>query len=122
VTDILLRLTEEIKNEVQGQFLSRREPFEIRRNPGHDPATIKSYLLTEFDKIWSTYKFRINIIPGKQVLAMLNKYLQVEYKVSITTQTVVSAFRKNEIPDDIRNLIETLDDFRTQRVEHKNSG
>jgi hypothetical protein len=117
VGDILVKLTEELKNEVQGQYLAKREPYEGRLHPNHDPATIKTRLLSEFDELWSDFNSRMQLVPGKQVLAMFGKYLQTEYNVSLSINAIIAAFEKEEIPDEIKELIMSLDHFRTKELE-----
>lgn len=114
---ILEKLTNELKNPILGQYLANREPYEKQQHPDHDVATIKASLLVEFDKIWYNFESRVNIIPGKQVLSLLNKYLQEKFSVSLSLQAIISSFERNEIQDNIRSLIKGLDDFRNLQIE-----
>jgi len=114
---ILEEITNELKNQILGQYLANREPYERQQHPDHDLATIKAKLLVDFDQLWSTLNSRLHIIPGKHVLSLLNKYLQEKYSVSLSIQGVVSSFEQNEIQDDIRSLIESLDEFRNRQIE-----
>jgi energy-coupling factor transporter ATP-binding protein EcfA2 len=114
---ILENLTEELRNQILGQYLANREPYEKLQHSDHDIATIKARLLGEFDQLWLTFKTRVDIIPGKQVLSLLNKYLQEKYSISLSIQAIISSFERNEIQNNIRNLIQTLDNFRTQQIE-----
>ena len=112
VTSILLKLTDDIKIFIQGQYWARREPYEIKKYPSYDLATIKANVISEFERIWSTFESRVAIIPGKQVLNMLNNYLHENYNISISIQMIVAAFKREEIPEDMRRLIAMLDEFR----------
>jgi len=116
VMAMLKELTEKLKNTIRGQYLAKREPYENRKYPSHDSATIKANVLSKFDEVWSNFESRVHIIPGKKVITMLNKYLQESYQVSISVQAVVAAFEKDEIPSDMRRLIEALDTLRIQKV------
>lgn len=116
VRDILVRITEQLKNDIQGQFLAKREPYEDRRNIGHDPATIKSSLLSDFDKLWAEFDLRMELVPGKAVLSLLNNYLQGEYSVSLTIQGIIASFEKHDIPQEMQELIESLDKFRAKKT------
>lgn len=122
VLAILEELTENLKNTIRGQYLASREPYENRKYPAHDSATIKASVLSDFDEVWSNFEFRVQIIPGKKVLTMLNKYLQESYQVSISVQAVVAAFEKDEIPSDMRRLIEALETLRIQKVVAREDG
>jgi hypothetical protein len=108
---LLMNLTADMKNDVQGQVMAKREPTEQRQNPGHDLATIKTRLLSEFDQQWASFETRMAIVPGKEVLARLNGYLQEEYGISLTVQGIVGAFHKSEVPDEIVTLIDRIDTF-----------
>ena len=113
---ILESLTGEMKNIVLGQFLSKRAAFVKIKNPGLDQATITQRLLEEFEKIWSDISKRLEIVPGKGIFSQLNKYLQKEYKVTLSSTSIISTMRQEEIPDEIRKLVEELDNFRKQSI------
>jgi hypothetical protein len=114
---VLEKLTNELKNNILGQYLANREPYQKRANPDYDPATIKAKLLVDFDQRWSTFKSRVDVIPGKLVFSLLNKFLQEKYSVSLSSQAVISSFEQNEIQDNIRSIIEDLDEFRNRGIE-----
>ena len=116
ISTIIGNLTEGLKNAILGQYLARRELYEKQQYPSYDHATINALLLAEFDEIWSTFESRMRIVPGKQVLALLNKYLQEKYMVSLSVQVIISAFEKDEIPFDMKGLIEELDKFRMRKI------
>jgi hypothetical protein len=108
---VLIELSEELKNDIRGQYLAKREPYEARLHPNFDPATIKTRLLVDFDSLWSYFDSRMKIIPGKQILSMLNRFIQTKYSVSLSVYAIIAAFEKREIPSDIQALIEMLNDF-----------
>ena len=116
ISTIIGNLTEGLKNAILGQYLARRELYEKQQYPSYDHAAINALLLAEFDEIWSTFESRMRIVPGKQVLALLNKYLQEKYMVSLSVQVIISAFEKDEIPFDMKGLIEELDKFRMRKI------
>jgi Predicted ATP-dependent endonuclease of the OLD family len=112
--NILIALSDTVKNNVNGQYLSKRVPYEKSKNPGLDYATINQAILTEFDATWSTLEGRLKIVPGKEVLSLVNKYLQEKYGISLTVRLIVEAFAKEEIPSDITELINRLEDLRKE--------
>jgi hypothetical protein len=110
----LQNLSEPMKHKVSAQLQTRRTAFERARSPGLDPATITQRLLDEFEGIWSDWEQRRNVLPGKELLAALNRYLQEQYKVTLTPAAIIGAMQAEEVPEDMRNLIEELDHFRVQ--------
>jgi AAA domain, putative AbiEii toxin, Type IV TA system len=109
---LLKELTERLRNDLQGQYLVKRQFYEKARNPGYDPATISSRLLSEFDQLWTNFSERIVIVPGKSVLSLLNKSLQDQYKVTLTVNVIVRAFETSDIQTEIKRLIDELERFR----------
>lgn len=113
VYDIMKSLTDALKNRISGQFLSRRSAFEKAKSPGLDQATINQKLLDEFEELWKDIPKRLEVVPGKEVLSQLNLYLQKKYKVTLTAPIIITAMRQDEVPEEIRRLMENLDGFRT---------
>lgn len=115
IEDILERLTDSLKSKIQSQFLSKRAAFEKTKSSGLDQATITEKLLDEFNDIWRELSKRLEIVPGKELLAKLNQYLQATYKVTLTALGIISAMRQDEVPEEILTLMEGLGNF--QRME-----
>lgn len=115
--DILSRLTDELKNKVRGQFLSKRTKYEQIKNPNLDGATINLRILDEFDNIWSTLSGRLKIVPGKEILSNLNNYLQEKCCITLSPGVIITEMTPDEVSQDIRSLIEQLDSFRIQDMQ-----
>lgn len=114
VASLLSDVTERLKNDIQGQYLAKREPHEKSKNPGHDPATINSRLLEEFDKLWGDLSQRMAMVPGKRVLGLMNMHFQNHYKVTLSANTIISSFTIDDVPPEMKQLIENLDRFRNE--------
>lgn len=112
IEDILEGLTSTLKNRISGQFLSKRAAFEKAKSPGLDSATINQNLLEEFDALWGELPKRLEIVPGKEILSSLNQYLQDKYKVTLTASLIISAMTREDVSEEIRDLIKNLDIFR----------
>ena len=120
-----IRLSEEFSGQCEvstidrtphsAQFQSRRSSFEKAKAPRLDPATITQRLLDEFEQIWFDWNQRRNVLPGKEFLATLNRYLQERYKVTLTPAAIIGAMRADEVPDEMHALIDGLEQFRTQQ-------
>lgn len=113
---LLLSLTEEMKHDVQAQYLKRQEPYVRSLDRSLDPSTVTSRLLAEFDAIWNGLDSRLNIVPGKELLSKLNTYLQKTYKVTVTPNLIIMAMTESDIPSEIKMIIESLDEFSKRKV------
>ncbi len=106
---LLVALTDQIKAEVIGQYLARRTAVKPRPQ---DPATANTEALRELDRSWGDLKQRLKIVPGKEVLKMLRTEVQSRYGVTLTDARIVSAFKREEVPEDLRTLLSRLENFR----------
>lgn len=107
---VLLRLTEEIKNETQGQYLAKWTAF--HRSSGNDQATLTTEAIRWFDERWKHLDDRLTIVPGKKILRLLRDEVQKCYEVNLTDLRIVDAFHVDECPGELRSLIEALDKYR----------
>jgi energy-coupling factor transporter ATP-binding protein EcfA2 len=108
---LLRDLTDPMKHDVQAQFLKRRHPFLKSLNRAIDEATITSQLLAVFDEKWTSLQTRIELVPGKEVLSRLNSRLQEACGISITPTLIIDAMTESEVPEEIRLLVQSLDNF-----------
>jgi energy-coupling factor transporter ATP-binding protein EcfA2 len=108
---LLLTITDELKHDVQAHLLKKQLPFVKSSNRSLDDATVTSQLLYAFDELWKELNSRLNIVPGKEVLARLNTYLQNTYAVTITPNLIIEAMTKSEIPEEIKYIVSLLDMF-----------
>jgi len=114
---LLEELSESMRHKVSAQFLAKRTPYEKAKHPEQDYATINERLIEEFEKRWNRWDSRKTLVPGKELLAELNKYLQAKYQITLTPAAIVNNMSESDIPDDIRELINELDRFRNEPVE-----
>jgi len=68
-------------------------------------------MLGQFEDNWKTLEHRLNIIPGKELLSHINKYLQEQFSVSVTSTSIIDSMRADEIPREILDIIRYLKDF-----------
>lgn len=78
---------------------------------GMDHATALSAVHGDVEGKWSQLESRLKIIPGKQLIARINEWLQSEVGVTLTTNAIVSAMRVEEIPAEMSCLIKDLSLF-----------
>lgn len=106
-------LSAPMKHRVSAQFLARRQSHEKVGSPALDQTTITQKLLEEFEAIWADWKKRRDMIPGKEFLSIMNQHLQRHYGVTLTPTAIINAIQPEEVPEEIRELIQALDRFRT---------
>ena len=108
---LLLSITDSIKHDVQAQFLKRQHPFAKSLNRALDDATITSQLLATFDSRWKDLNARLEMVPGREVLARVNSHLQKTYGVTITANLIIECMTETEIPEEIKAMISRLNEF-----------
>ena len=116
VTKLLSILCGPMKNAIQGQYLSKRKGYERAKYPHRDDATLNAYIIEEFDNCWKNFDSQMAIVPGKEILSLLNQYLQETYQVSLSPGLIVSCFDKDNIPNDIIEIISQLENFRMSKI------
>jgi hypothetical protein len=107
----------ERKMYVTSQYVTARARFERANSPGLDQATVTEAALNELETCWNERRSRFQVIPGKEAVSMFNRYLQSEYGVSLTPTGIVDAMRLDEIPDEMRQLLEDISRFSRSNVE-----
>ena len=110
--ELLDQVTAELKEDAQGQYVAKRVGF--LRNSKRDAATTTTETIKWFEENWRDAERRLSIVPGKQALQRLRSEIQRRYDVSITDRRIIEATRVDEIPEDIRQLLEGLEEFRTR--------
>ena len=112
---LLESITETMRPMVFGQYLARRTTRERAQRPGLDPATINEAAMIEFDERWKEMDSRLAMVPGKDVLSLLNQHLQEQYEISLSALSIVGAMVPGDVADDLRGLIDALESFRKIR-------
>jgi len=74
-----------------------------------------------FEETWASQEGRLTLIPGKEVLAHVNKELQATVDVSVSDAQVAAQFRSSEIHPDIRSLVLELEGF-AKTVQRNDKG
>jgi hypothetical protein len=111
VDEILDDFSSGIKTFITSRYLAMRRHFEKKHRPEIDETTSNEAALVELEKLWATDDERLRILPGKEVLSAINQGLQDRYGISLTATAIVDSMNSEEIPDDMRQLIELLADF-----------
>ena len=117
VVALLDEITNGLKSEVLSQFVARHLENAKKIHANLDPATITQKVIEDFEGTWADPARRLTIVPGKEVLARLNTQLQKRVSISISDVQVASNFQLVDIPNDLRDLIEALEEFRKTAVD-----
>lgn len=109
--ETLKNFASEKKSYVAAQYLANRRTFERQASPGINDATVSELALTEFEAEWADHVTRMAMIPGKDAFSGLNHELQEQVNLSITPTLVIDSMRKEEIPDGMKSLVESIAKF-----------
>jgi len=101
------------KNYVMSRSLAFSRKFEKSINPGIDEASANESALKEFEDRWSDQDERIRMLPGKDALSSINQELQNKYGVSVTPTAIIDAMRKDDVPNEMKELVKQLGAFAT---------
>ncbi len=111
VERILYQITDSMKHEVQAQLLKRQFPHTKSLSRGIDDATVTSEILASFDQSWQDLEARLDIVPGKTVMARLNAHLQETVGVTITPSLIIEVMQPSEIANEMKEIIDALSEF-----------
>ena len=114
---LLESITAELKSEVLSQIVARQLDMAKKGHPNLDAATVTQKAFEDFEEIWKNPSSRLTIVPGKEVLARLNTRLQASISISVSDVQVASQFSIDEIPEDLRNLLNALEVFRSTAID-----
>lgn len=117
VAAILDDFANEKKAYVASQYLAERRRFERKNSPGTAEATINESALKAFEVNWADPDLRLSMIPGKEALSAVNRSLQEQHKISVTPTAIIDAMKLEEVPDEMKKLIESISDFCHLTVE-----
>lgn len=110
VHKLLEQITEPMKIKLQAQYVQKRVDY--HKGGKLDGATIGEETLEIFENNWNDIESRMEIVKGKEVLALLRSEFQSKYSISITDFKIIDEFTPTEIPEDLRDLLFSLDKYR----------
>lgn len=109
--DLLLEITDGLKQRVLGQFIAKRTRF--RKSAPQDDATVATETIAWVDARWPLLEERLKLVPGKEVLSALRERVQGVCGATLGDQRILDALRKGDIAHDLVQLLHKLDKFRT---------
>ena len=108
---ILEEISSKMKTFVTSRCLASRRRYEKLHNPGIDETTSNESALDELEAAWINESEKIRTIPGKEALSAINTELQNRYGISLTATAIIDAMTDEEVPDELRELINNLSIF-----------
>lgn len=112
VSDILAEITGSRYSLIQGQYIAKRNSY--FKSTKEDPANIAATAIERLNQKWSNIETRMEVVPGKEILAALRQRIQADFSVTLTDNRIIDAFHKDEIPEDIISLLNALEQFRSE--------
>jgi energy-coupling factor transporter ATP-binding protein EcfA2 len=105
------------KSYVSGQYVAERGRFERMNSPKLSQATVAEAALNELGACWDDVSGRLEVISGKEAVSVFNQYLQSEYGVSVTPAAIVEAMKADEIPEEMKKLLQDISEFALSKTE-----
>jgi hypothetical protein len=99
-----------MKAKIQSQIISKRA--EWLRAGGRDSATITAETIEDFEARWADSSKRLELVPGKLVLAAFREKLQHEIGITISNFNIIENMHRDEIPEDMQAFLKDLEVFR----------
>jgi hypothetical protein len=113
---ILDKFASEKKTLVMARLMSSCRSFERAKGTGVDEATIAEIAIGEFERNWQDTASRLRVMPGKEALSYLNTEMQEKYRVTLTATGIIDAMMIDEVPSEVKSLIDALTAFCTSKV------
>lgn len=110
VSKALERITSAQKSYLLAQYIANRVEYlsQIKKSA----ATITQETAEWFESAWENTNMRMTLVPGKQTLQELRTEIQNKHSISMTNHRIVESFRTSEIPEELTNLLSSLERFR----------
>ena len=108
---VLDDFAEKKRTYVLSQYLAYRRRFQRSVSPKTDEATAAGMALKEFESHWKAGDRRLALVPGKDAMSRLNEHLQKKYGITVTPTAIVDAMAVGEVPNEVKELVCSLDSF-----------
>jgi energy-coupling factor transporter ATP-binding protein EcfA2 len=117
IQDIFEKITTPMRHRIEARYLESRRRFEKTITPGLADETITERLMAEYEEMWNNIEQRLLIVPGKEVIARLNTYLQENYGITVSANMIVDSFLRKEVPEEMVELLSLIDNFSKLVIE-----
>lgn len=109
--EILLKFADQKKIYLMSQFTERHKQFQKGIGSKTMNESLFEEALKEFEERWVDIAERLAMIPGKEALTYLNGEIQRKYKVSVTPVAIIEAMRREEVPQEMVDLLTMVERF-----------
>lgn len=113
--DILDEITQPMRDDIVAQLMARAHEFLLAK--GQDRSVLNKEVMVSVAQRWSDLETRMALVPGKEVLREFRQRIQDLYGVTLTDARITEAMTRDEIPQDMRQLLAKLEAFRVTIVE-----
>lgn len=110
ISQYLDEITSDLKIDAQSQYIAKR--ISHHQGKGVDTGTISREAIEVFEKLWGDINSRMEVVPGKTTLRLLRGAIQEDYSVNLSDVKIIDEFEKEEIPEDLLQLIDDMESFR----------
>jgi AAA domain, putative AbiEii toxin, Type IV TA system len=110
VVELIHQLSDELKSDVLAQSISNRMRYFGNRT-SRDPAMIAGEAIARLDDNWTPLEQRMTVVPGKQLLALLNGQLQQNFGICITAPQIIRHLSRDMIAHDLRDILLDVNQF-----------
>jgi hypothetical protein len=108
---LLEDITRPLREDVLSQLMARRHDHLHRT--GQDRSSLYKDVLNAFDRRWASLSTRIALVPGKEVLRLFRQRVQELHGVTLTDARIAESISREDIPGDMRRVLDRLENFRT---------
>ena len=110
--DVLNAFVQNKRNYVLSQFTASRRRFVRELKSHEDESTTDQATMEAFESDWDRgVQRRLELMPAKDALSAINQHLQEHYAISVTPTNIINAMRDDEIPTEVRSLLNGLAAF-----------
>jgi energy-coupling factor transporter ATP-binding protein EcfA2 len=106
---IFNEVTEAQRDNTFAQYSAKKSDYSKKK--GIDLATSIAETSKVFGGKWGILDERMTIVPGKKVLGKIREEIHSRYKVTITDSKIIKSFHREDVPEDLLELINNLDNL-----------
>lgn len=112
--EILWQVCDEMKDDAEQQYVSRFSEF--HKGGKRDLSTLMKEASQRFRRRWATADERLHLVGGKEALRRFRERIQGDLGISVSDARIIDSMHRDEVPGDLRHLLEGLDKFRRATV------
>lgn len=112
IENILYLITEPLRIDTQSQYVGKYIEYMKKVENGLDQTTLTGNAIRIFEEKWRNLDTRLMIVSGKRTLKDLRGYISERWSITLTDIRIIDEFSKNEVPHDLRDLIDILEKYR----------